>query len=229
MKPSLVILATFSIVITVGHADVSTTPSRSGQSIMNLQQEFERRTANLDVRGKRGPEERLKVVVQLLDELEETGRQREYARLTKQPTNTSFDDLLAQAFVERLLKSGEVKSLELLLAMNCPEYVAAMPLEFVLALSKQPDAILILPRAYSAGATNAAGKVLLRCLVRAFPALKQSAQSEKAFVRMCETWWATNRTRCALNLEYPHVPGRPVSIPGQHTAPEQCGLFILNK
>ena len=193
---------------------------------MILQQEFERRATELDARSKSTPRQRLDLLQQLLDGVEEAVRGREIARLTSKPSNSQFDDLMAQAFVERLLKSGDLKSLEHLLAMNCPEYVAAIPLEFVLARSKQPDAILVLPHAYSTDATNAAIKVALRCLVRAFPLLRQSGQSDKSFAATCETWWAANRLRCVVNFEYPHLPGRPAPAPDQNIPPEESGLFL---
>lgn len=193
---------------------------------MILQQEFERDLAKLDSRSKSLPQEKLRLLQSLLDGAPESVRSGEFARLTNRPSNNAFDGLLAQAFVERSIKSNDVKSLELLLAMNCPEYLAAMPIEFVLARSKLPDAILLLSHAYSAGATNAASQVALRCLARAFPALKQSAQSDKSFVVACEIWWIENRMKCAVNLEYPHLPGRPAPPPGERITLERLGLFI---
>jgi hypothetical protein len=199
------------------------------RSAMNLQQEYECRTAELDARSKSTPRQMLAFMQQLLDGVEDEVRQRELARLTSQPTNSQFDDLLAGAFVERLLKSGDVGYLKHLLGTKCPEYIGAMPLEFVLATSKQADAILLLSQAYSTAATNATAEVVLRCLNRAFPVLKQSAQSDKAFVAACESWWVENRMRCAINFEYPHLPGRLAPAPEQSTAPAQSGLFLLTE
>lgn len=223
MKQVLAILALITFTASSGCADTSNTTYSEGMTVTNISQEFNRRAAEIDPKLKDGPRQRLDLVEQLLEKSDETFRGRELSRLGSQPSHTQFDDLLVQAFVERLLISGDIKSLESLLKVNCPEYIAAIPLEFVLARSKQSDAILLLPHAYSIDATNVASQAILRCLTRAFPTLKKTEHSDASFVAACEIWWIANHSVYSINSRYPHLPS---SLRQDHER-EQLGLFVL--
>ena len=218
------------IVPNAAWADASGTNVNVGEtSAMNLRKEFESLATGMDAQSKSTPGQKLANMQRLLDGMEEVTRRREFTRLKDQPMKGPFEDVLAQAFVGHFLKFGDMESLKDLLSMNCPEYIAAIPSEFVLATSKQPDGITLLFRAYSTGATNLASQVALRCLHRAFPAIGRSSNSDRAFVAECESWWARNRVRITVNYEYPHVPGRAAPAPGSHSETERMGLFLLKE
>jgi len=223
MKTLSVILSFVLFTTMTGLADVPLNPDGGSILETNIQQEFDRRSVAINLSSMDSPRQRLDVMQQLLDEAGENFRNRQFVRLSSQPTKNAFDKLMTEAFVERFLKSNEVGSVESLFKMNCPEYVCSIPLEFVLAKSKVPDAILLLARAYSGDKTNAASQAVVNCLTRAFPTLKHSEQSDASFVVACEKWWTENRQFCTINIRYPFLPNGDTR---DHVKPLK-GLFVL--
>ncbi len=174
------------------------------RALTNLQSEFERRGTSIRRDLKTAPRAELDLVHQLLNESGDFGRKREFMRLCAKHSDTEFDGLLAQAFVELGLQTGEIKSLEPLLKTNFVEFIAGQPIEYVLAVSKVPNAILLLPHTYVVGSTNTSNSAILRCLVRAFPELAKSSETDNALVVECEKWWNANALLCVVNYKYPY-------------------------
>jgi hypothetical protein len=200
--------------------------SATTQKNLSVEQEFRRRSAELCLNEKDTPRKKLNLLEGILSSVDPGIRSAELSRLCGGPASKDYHNLLAQVFVETLLKSGDQQTLRVLLRQNCPDYVASMPLEWVLATSTNSEAILLLPRAYLDGASKTAGPVLIRCLSRAFPALRKSDQSEKIFAESCKIWLRENQHRCVLNFNYSHLPGLPATF-GKKTQPEELGLLVI--
>lgn len=223
MKFKLMIFLVTSSIATCMLAQTSLVTNTDAGSVQKLQQEFNRRSAEINPQLKEAPRQTLDLVQQILGEADGSIREHELDRLCKEPSNTRFDNLLSQAFVERLLGSSDTNRLVALLKMNCPEYVAAVPLELVLATSNQPDAILMLTSTYSRGGTNNANKAVVKCLSRAFPRLRAASQSDISFVESCENWWSAYGLRCTLNHHYAWRPNAKLQ---DFERRQYVGLFI---
>ena len=222
MRSVLVALALVAIAAT-DHPDTSANTNAELSSLKYMEKEFYRRSASADLRLKDAGRERLDIIHHLLDEAGDAVCKRELDRLSFQSAITDFDKLLVGAVFERLVNTGKVDRLECLLSANCPDFIASFPVEYLLAISKLPDAILVLPHAYSRSQTKASKEAVVRCLARAFPRLWESKESDASFVAECETWWAANRLACTVNYRYPY---RPNSNLRDQQKPLK-GLFLL--
>jgi hypothetical protein len=167
------------------------------------------------------------ILQELLDKQGPTFLESEIARLSLKAVDDKFDDLLAQAFVERFVKMGDMKRLQSLLVVHCPEYVVLQPIEFFLAKSNQAEAMTQLIQASKNRPDNPSSRVLLRCLARAFPAIRKSEKMDKNFVDACEVWWAANKGKCSVNYDYPYLPSQPLSVKEMDLA--KTGLFLSLK
>src|ERR1043166_8917155 len=143
----------------------------------------------------------LDVLLRLLNELDTADLRAPFVPLTNTPpaeTPGGFDDLLAQAFVERFLAANDVTALVSLMAAHAPSYIAGAPVEFALATSKLPAPIPVLKKAYLSS-VKSSGKTLVESLRRGFPSLTVPGQSDEAFVKACEEWWPANGKKAAVN------------------------------
>jgi hypothetical protein len=207
----------------------NSTPVSPGESAMNMKQEYLRQTANLNPQTKEHQQQRVKILVQLLDECGEAKRQTEFERLVgkSEQTDKAFDTIFAQAFVEYFLKRKDTASLQKLLAGRCPDYVGGIPLEFVLAASSA-KMLLPLPRAFQTASDESRGTILA-CLARAFPTLKQPGVSDTDFARECERWVSQNSENSTMNRSYPYLPALPPPDPRLPADASKVGLFIAKE
>jgi len=198
----------------------------TGTVVTNLNREFLKRTAGMEVLEKDAPRARMDVLQRLLDKSAVRDREKLVAWLRQTPTRaeTDFDDLLTQAFVERFLKSGDVSALQDLLEYRCPNHVVLWPTEALLAESRHADAFPALFNAYKAAKTPAAAEALLGCLDCAFPSIRKPDQTDDEFVAACAAWYKHNRARCRLNENYPYF----VSQPAGYSGPRDLFLLSLN-
>jgi len=193
---------------------------------MNIKQEYLSQSAGLNPQTKEYPQQRVKILLQLLDQGGEAKRQTEFERLVgkSEQTDKAFDTILAQAFVEYFLKRQDTASLQKLLAARCPDYVGGIPLEFVLAASS-PKMLLPLPKAFQAASSDSRSTILA-CLARAFPALRQPGVSDADFARECERWISQSSESFTLNRSYPYLPALPPPDPNRPLDASKTGLFV---
>jgi len=217
--------AVAAVIIVMGGCSKPSTSAEPKLTALSasIQQEFKQRTADIDNRAMNASRQRLDTLHRILDEKGKTAEGAELARLVGVKSGGEFDDLLAQTFVERLLRSGNLQSLKVLLIEHCPDYVAVIPLEAVLVQEKRPEVFAQLMEAYAAGTNGVSHETIVRCLGRAFPVIRQSEKSDQAFVAACKAWWIANQNQCVVNSRYPHFPNPPP----QDLSLEQSGLFSL--
>lgn len=200
--------------------------SSSGESAMNIKQEYLSQAAGLNPQTKEYPQQRVEILLQLLDQCGEPKRQTEFERLVgkSEQTDKAFDAILAQAFIGYFLKRQDTASLQKLLSGKCPDYVGGTPLEFVLAASS-PKMLLPLPRAFQT-ASGESRTTILACLARAFPTLRQPGVSDADFARECERWISQSSKSFTLNRCYPYLLALPPPDPNRPLDVSKTGLFV---
>ena len=164
--------------------------------------------------GKGLPEEKVKILEQILNRATDAVVDSEYRRLCmsvvsaeRWATNMPYGDLdfdmtLLMTFVKRLASLGRDKDLLTLLSANCPEFVGVLPIEYFLAKEWKKDSILLLLDAYSNSRNEEAKKALASCLGLAFKEIRGKTANDEAFIAACRKWYQENRTRITISDRY---------------------------
>jgi len=228
MRRNFAIVVLLALVGYMSRADIQRSDQTNYQwDPMNLKAQFTKLTANIDYGEKSKARQKLNALEALLDNCGENTRQRQFNLLISSPGSSrtnSFDEWLAEAFFERLLRANDTNALQRLLIANCPKGVGSLTLEYDLAVNKQCVGMSILVNAYKAAATNSYSSfLLLDCLDRAFPKIREQHKLDTDFVNECERWIAANQERCVVNPDYWYSPS------SYRSGKENVGLFLLSK
>jgi hypothetical protein len=179
-------------------ARTPTSPVSQGNNVCQIKEIWEQKSQNLDRKSKNINRERLNLMLEILSQASRDDVKAEFGRLNTRGDGygrmTEYDQVLVQAFVDRLISEKNDDELIQLISKRTPRNVGSIPIELFLA-TRHREKLLVLFKGYENVGNDGAKEDLLSIFSCIFPDFRKSAESDEDFITTSKAWYVKNAER----------------------------------